>query len=180
MIITLGGRAGSGTSSAGRALAKRLGYKFYSAGEIRRRLAKEKGLTLAELNKVAERDAYSDKLVDEEMKRMAETQDALVVDAWLGFYFFPDSIKIFLDADIKVRAKRLVERGNFEEPARSVREAVKLIKQREEGDAVRFEKRYGVNIFDQNHFDLVIDTSHNTVEQTVDQIYRFVQSRIAR
>ncbi len=127
MIITLGGRAGSGTSSAGRALAKRLGYKFYCAGDIRRKFAVDKSITLAELNEMAEKDPYSDKLVDDEMKRMSKTEDNIVVDAWLGFYFFPDSIKIFLDADVKVRAKRILERANFEEHPKSLREAIKMV-----------------------------------------------------
>lgn len=177
MIITLGGRAGSGTSSAGRALAKKLDYKLYCAGDIRRKLAVDKSLTLAELNKKAEKDPSSDKLVDDEMKKMAENAENLVVDAWLGFYFFPNSIKFFLDADIKVRAKRILERASFEEHPESLKEAIKMIKGREESGVRRYEKLYSVDPFNQNHFDLVIDTTNNAVNQTVEQIYKFVMNK---
>ena len=101
MIITIGGRAGSGTTTSGRALAKKLGYKFYCAGDIRRKFANSKAITLAQLNERAEKEPSSDFLVDDYMKEMAKKEDNFVVDAWLGFHFFPESIKIFLDADIK-------------------------------------------------------------------------------
>ncbi len=180
MIITLGGRAGSGTSSAVRALAKRLGYKFYCAGDIRRKFAVDKSITLAELNEMAEKDPYSDKLVDDEMKRMSKTENNLVVDAWLGFYFFPDSIKIFLDADIKVRAKRILERANFEEHPKSLREAIKMVKEREASGIRRYDKLYSVNPFDHNHFDLVLDTTNHTVEETAEQTYKFVMNKLEK
>jgi cytidylate kinase len=184
MIITLSGRPGSGKSSVAKALAKKLGYKFYKAGEIRRKYASERGLTLAELNKEAEDDPASDKLVDDYMRSMTKKEDDLVIDALLGFYFFPGSIKIFLDADVKVRAKRILERENFEERPANLKEAIRLIENREAGDAARFEKLYGVNHLDPNHFDLTIDTTNNTVENTVEQtvnlIYRFVMNRMKR
>ncbi|HJX05416.1 MAG TPA: cytidylate kinase family protein [Candidatus Nanoarchaeia archaeon] len=178
MIITLSGTPGSGKSSVAKALAKKLGCKFYKAGELRRKYASQHGLTLAELNKQAEKDPASDKLVDDYMKKMAKSEDNLIVDAVLGFHFFPNSIKIFLDADAKMRAKRIFERENFEERPINIKEAFMLIEKRQTGDAARFEKLYGVNHLDPNHFDLTLDTTNNTVEQTVSLIYRFIMSRM--
>jgi len=65
VIITIGGTAGSGKSSVAKELAKRLGYKFYSAGDVRRKYALSKGISLAELNKQGEKDPFSDKMVDD-------------------------------------------------------------------------------------------------------------------
>ena len=59
-------------------------------------------------------------------------------------------------------------------------EAVNIIKEREAGDEVRFEKLYGLDIFDPNHFDLVLDTTGNSVDQTVDQVFRFISSKIKK
>ncbi|KYK26967.1 hypothetical protein AYK26_04335 [Euryarchaeota archaeon SM23-78] len=180
MIITIGGRAGGGKSSVARALAKKLGYKFYSAGDVRRKYARDKNITLSELNEQAKKDPTSDYLVDDYMKKMAEKIDNFVIDAWLGFYFFPDSIKIFLEADIKVRAKRLFERQNFEEHPDTLKEAINTIGETEKCSLARFEKLYGVNAYDHNHFDLVVDTSNNTVEQTTEQAYKFVMHQIKK
>ena len=46
MQITIGGMPGSGKSTIGKMLAKSLGYKYYSIGEIRRELAQKRGLTM--------------------------------------------------------------------------------------------------------------------------------------
>ena len=180
MIVTFGGRAGSGTSSAARALAKKLGYRFYSAGDVRRQFAKDKNITLAELNRRAEQDPSSDYLVDDVMKKMSETENNFVIDSWLGFYFFPDSIKIFLDADIKVRARRILERASFEEHPADIKEAIELINGREESAVRRFEKLYGIDPFDNNHFDLILDTSDHTADQTAEQIYKFVMHKLKK
>ncbi|MBU1199308.1 MAG: cytidylate kinase family protein [Nanoarchaeota archaeon] len=179
MIITISGRAGSGKSSVGRALAKKLGYKFYSAGDVRRDFANSKGLTLAQLNEQAINDPTSDYLVDDYMKHMADSEDNFVIDAWLGFYCFPDSVKIFLEAKGMVRAKRIFERGSYEEKPKNVSEALRVINAREDCCLKRYDKLYGLeNAYNYNHYDLVLDTSDNTVVQTVDEIYRFVQNKI--
>ncbi len=180
MIITIGGKPGGGSSSASHAMAKKLGYKIYSAGDARRKIAAEKGITLAELNRAAEKDPSSDKLVDDYMKGLAEKEDNLVIDARMGFYCFPDSIKIYLDADIKVRAKRILERSAFEEHPESLKEAIKTLEEREASDVRRYEKLYSVNPDDHNHFDLILDTSNNTVDQTVNQVYKFVMHKIKK
>ena len=179
MIITLSGRPGSGKSSVGRALAKKLGYKFYSAGDARRACAREKNLTLAELNKQAEKDPSSDFLVDDYMKQMAEKEDDFVIDAWLGFFFFPQSIKIFFDAEPKIRAKRIYERADFEEHSENLKQALQMMQTKEECSLERYRKLYGLdNAFDPNHFDLVVDTTNTTVEQIAGIVYRFVMHKM--
>ena len=180
MIITIGGRPGAGTTSVSKALAKRLGYNFYGAGEVRRGLAIKKGITLAELNEKAKHDVSSDKLVDDYMKYLGETKDNFVVDGLLAFHFIPRSIKVFFDADIKVRARRILERANFEELPSSLKEAVKLLRQREEMDLERCEKLYGVDPFDYNQFDLIFDTTKHTVDESTEHVYKFVMHKLKK
>ena len=55
MIIVLGGRAGSGKSTIAKEVAKKLGYKHYSMGDLQRNIAKEKGISLLELGKLQRR-----------------------------------------------------------------------------------------------------------------------------
>lgn len=178
MIITIGGTAGGGKSSVASALAKKLGYNHFSAGDLYRKLAKDKSLALAELNKRAEADSSFDNLVDDKLKELGRKEDDFVVDSRLGFFFIPDSIKIFLEAKLKTRAKRTLDKQRFEECPENVKEAVKLIKEREQSDTKRYEKLYGVNPFDVNHYDLVVDTTNNSVEQTTDVVYRFLLPKL--
>jgi cytidylate kinase len=181
MIVTIGGRVGAGKSSVSKALAAKLGYKFYGAGDIRRKYAISKGMTIAELNEEAKKNPESDRLVDDYMKKMAETEDNFVIDAWLGFYFFPKSIKIFLDAHPKLRAERIFKRAKPEERPNNPEEALKMLIEREECSLRRYKHLYGVeNTFDLKNYDFIVDTTKNTVEQTTDIIYKFVMNRMKK
>ena len=54
MIITVSGTPGSGKSTIAKALAKNFRLKYFSSGDLMRNLAEKKGISLAELNKLAE------------------------------------------------------------------------------------------------------------------------------
>ena len=56
MIVTISGTPGSGKSTVGKLIAKKLGLKHYSIGNLMRSMAKEKGLTLGELGELAKTD----------------------------------------------------------------------------------------------------------------------------
>jgi len=177
MIITLGGRAGAGKSSVGRALAELSGYKFYSAGDVRREYALKHGLTLAELNERAKLDPASDFLVDDYMRAMAVREDNFVVDAWLAFHFFPQSIKVFLNANPKLRASRIFNRNHSEELSSDLEEALRLMTEKEDCSAARYRKLYGIDIYDLNNYDLVVDTTNKSVEATTVVVYDFIMQK---
>ncbi|MBU0540313.1 AAA family ATPase, partial [Patescibacteria group bacterium] len=64
MIITISGVPGSGKTTVAKILAERLGMKFYSMGDLRGKMATERGLTIDELNKLGETEAFTDNDVD--------------------------------------------------------------------------------------------------------------------
>ncbi|MBN2142241.1 cytidylate kinase family protein [Candidatus Woesearchaeota archaeon] len=173
MIITLGGTPGSGKSTVGKRLAKRLGYKFYNAGDVRRKYAIDHGMTLEELNKAAEKDSTSDKLVDDYLAELGEKEDDFVIDSRLGFYFIKKSIKVFIDAEDDVRAKRIMKDKRSEESFRDLEDAKKKITLRLLCDRKRYQKLYGVDPYIPEQYDLIIDSSHKSVESIVGEIYRF-------
>ena len=59
MIITIGGTAGSGTTTAAKVLSERLEIPFVSAGAIFREMAAERGMTPVEFGKFAENNTDS-------------------------------------------------------------------------------------------------------------------------
>ena len=89
-IITISGRPGSGKSSTAAQLSKLLGYERFYSGAVVREIAKRRGLSLGQLNKIAEEDEAIDREIDEEIKKYAH-QDQYIVDARLGFHWIPDS-----------------------------------------------------------------------------------------
>ena len=77
-IITLSGQLGSGKSTVGKLLAKKLGYTFYSTGNAQRKIAAERGLTTLELNKLSMTDSSIDEQIDSVFKEKGI--DVLVID----------------------------------------------------------------------------------------------------
>ena len=107
MIITVTGFPGAGNSSVAQALAKKLGYKHYSGGDIRRKIAREHGITLAELNRIGETEPWTDVEVDDYIKNIARKEDNFILDSKIGNFLIPTSFKIFLTADVDTRAERV-------------------------------------------------------------------------
>ena len=69
MIISISGTPGSGKSTVGEILAKRLGFEHYSMGDFQRSLAQEKGITILELLELEKKDPKLDKRVDEKQRK---------------------------------------------------------------------------------------------------------------
>ncbi len=174
MIITICGQAGSGKSTAAKLLAKKLGYEHFSAGDFRRKMAEERGLSLAEFNKLGEKEAFTDKEVDDYQASLAK-RDKLVVEGRTSFYFIPNSAKVFLTASLDERAKRVFRDRRQSEKHASVAETREALVAREASDQKRYKKYYNIDPFDPKNFDLVIDTTGLRPEQVVEKILRFIK-----
>jgi CMP/dCMP kinase len=170
MIISISGSAGSGKSSVATLLAQRLGYKHYSTGDIRRSMATKMGLSLKEFNALGEKEAFTDKEVDDYQRELGKKEDNFVIDGRLGFHFIPHSIKIFLDADVRIRAQRVFKAFRKDEHFRDVEQAMQEIEKREQSDIRRYQKYYGINHFEKSQYDHVIDTSSKIPAQIVEEI----------
>lgn len=178
MRITISGIPGSGKTTVAKELAKRLNLKHYYMGGIRRKLAKEKGMTLDEFNKLGEKDPYTDKIVDDYLVKLGKTEDNFIAEGRTAAYFIPNSIKIFMDVDLYVGAERILkdihEKGKQEErneiAAQNIEEEVKRLEDRINSDKLRYKKYYNIDIFDRKMYDIWIDTSYMTSNQVIDKI----------
>ena len=170
MKITISGRIGSGKSTIGKLLAQRLGLKHYSTGGFMRQIAKEKGKTLLELSKIAEKSDEIDRILDERQMSLGEIEDDFLIDARLGFYFIPDSIKIFLDVDINEATKRIYNEKRLDEANQSLEDTLKNIKIRQESEKARYERYYGIDVSDKANFDIWIDTSNKSPKEIIELI----------
>lgn len=180
MIITISGTPGSGKGTVGKLLAKKLGYRYYSIGAMRRAMAIERGMTLQEFNVLGESKAFTDRQVDQWQKRLGQKKDNLVVDGRTSFYFIPHSIKLFLKADIIVAAKRIfndpahVRRFEASRRYHNPQELSHGLRHRMASDRRRYKKHYHLNVYLPTHYDLVINTSKLTPKQTAKKVFDFL------
>jgi cytidylate kinase len=177
MIITITGMPGSGKSSIGKRLAEILGYKYYSMGDMRREMAKKRGMTLAEFNKLGEKEAFTDKDVDEFQRKLGKTNDNFVVNGRLSYHFIPHSIKLFFTVDEKIAAERIMQDRREGEQFKTLKEAIQGIHERIKSDEVRYQKYYGVNPFDLKGYDLVYDTGCSSIEACAEELAKFVRKK---
>lgn len=178
MIITLAGYPGAGKTTVKDILAKRLGYKSYSMGDLRGKMAISRGITIDELNEIGMNDPSTDKDADAFQIDLAKVEDDFIIDGWLSWHFIPQSFKVFLNIDATQGAKRILnerkQTSNREDerPYKSVDEAQKALENRVNQSKERYKKWYNVDFSDLGHYDLVIDTTNITPEEVAEQIIK--------
>ena len=177
MIITISGKAGSGKSTVAKLLAENLSIRHYSIGDLMRAMAAEKGISLMELNNLAEKDKSIDFGLDNKLKELGKTKDNFVVDGRLAAFFIPKAeVRVFLETDDRVRAERILKDKREHEKSSDIDEMTEKIRKREESEKKRYLKYYNVNYLDKKLYNLKIDTTKLTPNQVVDKIMDFVKA----
>jgi len=183
MIITISGVAGSGKTTVGKILAEKLGYKFYDIGTLRKQMAKARGMTIEEFNKLGETDSSTDKDADAFTINLAKTEKDFVMQGRTAYHFIPHSVKIYLTVSPQIAAERVVmdnlnpERNSASKTA-TVEQIEKLCKDRDNSDMLRYRKIYGIeNFADPKNYDLVLDTTNLSVNQVVNKILAYAKSK---
>ncbi|UCG69821.1 MAG: AAA family ATPase [Thermoplasmata archaeon] len=165
MIITIGGPPGSGKTTEAKLLSKELGKDVFVIGEIFRSLAKERGCSLAEFGEIASKDHTIDMEIDKKTVEMAKSDDFILEGRLAGVMLQRNNIpayKIWLDADIKTRTKRITKREGDD-----INEIGHRILERENCEKKRYEDIYGIRLDEREIYDLVIDTSNISAEDVV-------------
>ena len=175
MIITISGKAGSGKSTIAKKLAKKLNLKHYSIGDLMRKIAKEKNISLNELSKLAEKDHSIDKEIDNKQIEL-KNEDNFVIDGRLTAFFIPNAdLKVFLDCDDKVRAERILNDNRIDEKSKNVNELIKKIKQREKSERKRYKELYNIDYYDKKLYDLIINTTNLSINQVLEKIMEAIK-----
>jgi cytidylate kinase len=172
-IITIAGKLGSGKSSTAKRVAEILEYEHRSTGDFFRSIAKERGVSTVELNKLAETDMSIDKEADDRNLEIGKMKK-VVLDSRLGFYFIPESFKVFLEINTEIAAKRILNdkknnlnRSNESSDTFDTKEQIlNSITERLKLEKNRYKEIYGIeDNTDHSNFDLVIDTENNSLEE---------------
>ncbi|MEK7615250.1 MAG: (d)CMP kinase [Patescibacteria group bacterium] len=181
MILTLTGVPGAGKSTIAKLLSEKLSIPWYSLGDLRGKMAMERGMTIDELNALGETEAFTDNEIDAYQEKLGKEQDNLILEGRLSWHFIPSSLKIFLDVDEDVAAQRIFgasKKGlrKDELPFTSVEDVKNRVRERLASDARRYKKYYNVDYLDRSNYDLVINTTHLSPEEILAQILEHLPS----
>ncbi len=170
MRITISGPPGSGTTTVARKVAEMLGYPMISAGEVFRKLAREKGMSLEEFGKYAENNPEIDNLIDRRQREEALKHENAVVEGRLSGWMVPAELKVWIYCDREIRIQRIAKREN-----KSVDEVRRETVEREGVEKRRYMKIYGIDIEDKSLYHLMINSAKFSAEEIASIIVRAVE-----
>ena len=154
MIITIGGLAGTGTTTAAELLSKKLDIPYISAGFIFREMAAEKGMSVLEFSEFAEGNDDIDKEIDKRQAEKAKSAENLIIEGRLSAYFVENAdLRLWLMTPFDVRSKRIAQRED-----KTVETAKNEIIVREKSEALRYMDIHNIDISNMDIYDLIINT----------------------
>lgn len=172
MNITITGNLGGGKTSVCRELEK-YGFKIITGGGLFRDIAKEKGISVLELNELAKADRSIDDMIDNRTIKIGKEEDNVLFDSRLAWHFAPDSFKVFLLTDSYEAARRTYEGGAREaEEYSDINATMAGLKQRADLERARFKELYDIDYYDRNNYDLIIESTYASPEQIAKEIMR--------
>lgn len=176
-IITLSGKPGSGKSSTADKVAELLNYTRHSSGDMVRHILSKSKMTLEEYNERAYEDHNLDAKIDEELRALREKSD-IVVDSRLGFYWIPESFKVYLDLDLDIATARIYKdtvSNNMRQAegssTTSLSTVSRQVRERMLTEQSRFKRMYGVDPYEVSHFDFIIDTSRQNPQSVAVAVF---------
>jgi len=170
ITIAISGPPGSGKTTIAKMLARDLKLRYVSAGELFRRLAEEKKLTLEELSLLAEKDYRIDLEIDRRSHEEA-LKGNVVLDGHLTAWIVRDiaDFTIYLTAPLHVRVERIARRDG-----RSISDVLRETIVREWSQLRRYKMIYGIDVRDTSWFDITI----NTAKYTIDEVYEIIMDSL--
>ena len=184
MVITINGTPGSGKSTVAKKLAKKLNWPRFYGGGIRRTQAKAMGLTLAEFNKLGEKESFTDDEVDNYIKKIPKKYPQCIIESRTAWHLIPKSIKIYIDLYEKIGAERVFNelkkhnKRNEDKKLHSIAEVLKSHKQRKLSDYKRYKKYYHFNLYNKKKYDFILDTTNLNKKQVFSEIYKYIKKQL--
>ncbi len=169
--IVVSGDVAVGSSTLAKNLAKALGWKYLSAGDVSRQYHLDQNIPL--WNKAAVPEKF-EKELDQHIFETLKESSGYVVDSHYASWFardLEDIFRILLTCDLKEVQKRVAGRKSthYEKPQEV------LIRMQQLKD--KFKKLYSDdNYEDPKFFNLVLDTTNSTPEETLEKALETLKS----
>lgn len=171
-IISLTGDLAAGKTRVSDLLQSELNYTIYRNGERFRDMAVEMGMNVTEFGFYAKEHPEIDRQLEAKATEYAKTNDYFIIDAKMGWYSVPESFKVYLKVDKEEGARRAFEDmlRKKSENFSSIEEYKIDMEKRYQSENERYFKLYGVKREDMSNYDLVIDTTHLSIQEVKEKI----------
>ncbi len=187
MNILICGYTASGKSSIVEYIAKKLKYKFVHTSHILKQIHNNKPINqkntkmnkgwyeFSGLDNVRKDDISLDKKLDHYLVQLVKNKNNLVLDSWTLPYLTKKKgfIKIWLKATKKERVRRLTKRDKI-----SLKEANKILKQKDGFQRKQFIKLYDFDLNDLSVYDFIYDTTKHSLKANCENVYKLVKEKL--
>ncbi len=173
MIITISGRPGSGKSTLSKILSVKLGLELVSMGDVFRKCAQDRCMSLAEFGEIARCNEKIDMEIDEMQKKIAREKDNIMIEGRLSGFLVDADLKVWLQAPLEIRAQRISKREG-----KQVERAMKETSEREICERERYLKYYDIDINDLSIYDIIINSSRWNPEELSEIVKKAVDFKI--
>ena len=175
--ITLSGELGSGKSTVANYLISKMPFRIVSAGLLFRQLAAKHGMSAKEFNEFIENDPKYDHYVDDTMAELGRTDEKIIFDSRMAWHFVPSSFKIYLYVDVDTATERIFnDKGRVSESYTDKETARQEIIDRRKSELLRYQNFYHCNLDDYSNYDLIVDTSHATIDEINTLVFNSFQA----
>jgi len=171
MIVTISGAPGTGTSTLARSLSLELKLRWINSGDLFRKIAGEKNISVREMNRLAEKGPEIDYLIDDAQLALAKDGGG-IFEGRLSGHLLPADLKVLLKAELRTRAERIAKRE-----AKLTEDAIAETRIREESEARRYKMYYNIDISDFSAYDLVVDSGKFDEAATLAIVLATVRAR---
>ncbi len=181
-LVVVGGPGGSGASTIAKKLAQHFSLSYFYGGKLMRDLAQKHGFE--SLTKFLESEVFEknhlrfDSLIDEKLFEKSFSRDILIDSkifaALATKHEIPCTVKIWIDADIDVRAQRTKGKKITDLTLDEIRHN---LEKRFENDKRRFMDLYGIEFENQRKYnDIMVNSSHQNEVETFEFILKLIEN----
>lgn len=168
MIVTVGGLPGTGTSTLCRLLERELGLPYVYAGQIFRQEAAGRGMSLAELNELAQRDPSVDRHLDERQLELLRKGNVILegrMSGWLAHTNGIEALKVWITCDPDERIRRLVDRDGGDPAEQRKATEARVVQEQD-----RYRRYYGADLGKAEIYNLVLDSTSTPPQELVRRV----------
>ena len=192
--ITIHGQNGSSKSTIVKLACQVLHFSPESSGDYARKLSVASGVTIEQATAAATQNiatapiANLDDQIDDYVKSF-NLKNGFIMDTRMGFHFLPDSFKIYFKLAPEIAARWIWnnperrERELQKEDINSLEDLANSLRTRAENDQKRYLGKYGVDIWDERNYDLVVEVKefenkkHDLMVYVLEQFFKWLTSK---